>query len=169
MAHFEVRIVLEAMAAGSRLVLRGKQASAPEFELSDSTGWREEVGKFMARVLGSTPGQIELVDVQCSREGLFPLLVIQARCYLGKAVPPLDDNYRWERESGEAGQDNGTLVHVRGWRFSCRCIGAAECPLPGVKQTEFAAYRPTAYSHKRTLWLVRLMFENRPKQSFEPR
>ncbi len=108
MAHFEVRIVLEAMAAGSRLVLRGKQASTPEFELSDSTGWREEVGKFMARVLGSTPGQIELVDVQCSREELFPLLVIQARCYLGKAVPPLDDNYRWERESGETDQDNGT-------------------------------------------------------------
>lgn len=96
MAHFEVRIVLEVLAAGSRLVLRGQEARLPEFELSPDAGWRETVGKFTARVLGGFPGQLELKDVECSREGLFPLLVIRVRGYLRKAVPVLDENYRWD-------------------------------------------------------------------------
>ncbi len=106
MAHFEVRIVLEALAAGSSLVLRGKETRLPEFELSADTPWRETVEKFTVRVLGDIPGPMELVDVECSREGLFPLLVIRVRCYFRKAAPALDENYRWNPVSGgTAGQD----------------------------------------------------------------
>lgn len=105
MAHFEVRIVLEALAAGSRLVLRGQEARLPEFELSASLDWQEAVEKFAVQVLGDLPGQLELVDVECSREGLFPLLVIRVRGYLRRAVPVLDENYRWDPVGAGAGED----------------------------------------------------------------
>ncbi len=105
MAHFEVRIVLEALAAGSSLVSRGKEARLPEFELGANITWRETVEKFTVQVLGGTPRQLELVDVECSREGLFPLLVIRVRCYFRKAAPALDEHYRWKPMSAEAGRD----------------------------------------------------------------
>ncbi len=105
MANYDVRIVLEVLAAGNRLVQRGKKATLPQFELGEDSGWKEEVGKFTTGVLGAAPGQPELVDIECSREGLFQLLVIRARCYFRTAAPPLDGNYRWESESGEEAEE----------------------------------------------------------------
>jgi ribonuclease HI len=104
LANFEVRIVLEVLAAGNRLVLRGKEARLPRFELSADSDWRQEVTGFTTRVLGAAPGQPELVELECSREGLFPLLLIRARCYFRKASKPLDEKYLWESESGEAAE-----------------------------------------------------------------
>ena len=105
MAHFEVRVVLEALAAGRRLVLRGREAGLPEFELSANLTWRETVEKFTVRVLGALPGQLELLDIECSREELFPLLAVRARCYLREAVPVLDEKYRWEPVEAKNGKD----------------------------------------------------------------
>ncbi len=65
------------------------------------------------------------------------------------------------------------LLGSRPGLVNVRLLGAqerkfsVEFPLLGVKQTEFALRRPTAYSHERTLEYLTRSAAIRPKPTFE--
>jgi len=90
-AGFEVRISVEVLAAGCRLVERGQQPRPPEIELEPDESWRTAVDKFCARTLGENPRHLELLDAENSRDGLFPVLRLRVRCYQAEMKPPLAD------------------------------------------------------------------------------
>ena len=114
MAGFEVRIRIEALAAGRRLVRRGKDEHLPpETELEPDADWRESLESFCVQTIGEIPTHLELVDAASGRDGLFPVLVLKVRCYLPKAKPPLSDKYAWVKASAGKAEEKpatgGTL------------------------------------------------------------
>ena len=98
MASFDVRISAEILAGGCRLVKRGPEKSTPEIELEAETDWRSAVEQFCVRTLGDLPRHQELAEVETEKDGLFPVLKLNVRCYLAEMMPPLDDGYRWARQ-----------------------------------------------------------------------